>query len=181
VKRISILGWLMALVVTSPGCLAALFGGVNPLAVVRTVQSLMELRGLSQDELIERLSFTPEALLENAVYGRLEGLTRLYDAAKHPAQFFYQGQELAMAVIEDPSALAGITARALTDHLGAPPLELPTALGEAARLAVYPSTGLAFAFTDPAAPVGRLEVFPATTPAGYEATVWRAPAVPDTP
>jgi hypothetical protein len=160
------------------GCLAALFGPANPLAIVRTVQSLMELRDLSRDELIERLQMAPEAILEDMVYGKLEGLTRVYDAAKHPAQFFYEGQALALAVVEDPSTLVGITADALTQHFGAPSFELPTAVGDAARLAVYPGTGLSFAFADPQQPVSMLEVFPKTTRTAYESSIWRAPAVP---
>lgn len=167
--------------VAGSGCLGALLGPANPFAVLQTINSIMELRHLSKDELIARLQAAPGAILEDMVYGKLEGLTRIYDAAKNPAQFYYEGEKMALALVEDVEALGSVTPEQLIEKFGKPAMQLPSALGGDALTAVYPGTGLAFSFEDPKKPIQFLEVFPETTATDYQATIYRAPAIPGAP
>lgn len=107
-------------------------------------------------------------------YGRLSGVTLLYDDDADPGQYYFRDGRLALIYIESPAdTYPALSPQALAAALGEPAEALPSRAGRQRKQYVYPDRGVAYAADDDE--VAFIEVFAPTTLEGYRSELYMAP------
>src|SRR5262245_321752 len=137
------------------------------------LESLISLRSLSREEVMQRFHMTAEHVQEGASYLKLGGLMEFHNPDMHPAWFFFKGPSLVMVDINDDEFLASLSSEKLQRELGGEGEVLRSRQGKTCNLHVHPEKGIAFSAQGDI--VGLVEVFPPTNLAHYRRDIYEEP------
>lgn len=131
----------------------------------RHVSSLLLLRNLTREAVMTLYGVQPEHIREDSSYEALDNLTEIHVPEKHPAYFFFRGDELVVVYIGDESFLSELQPSSIEAALGKTRERLTSRAGRMASHWVYPRFG--FAYSEDQGAVAFVELFQPTTMEGY--------------
>lgn len=137
------------------------------------VKSLLALRALHRSDLLSQLQLAPGDVRNDVSYQKLQGLSRLHNAAVYPAHFYLRGEQLEVVYIGNAEFLSALSPAAIRKELGGDGTRLRSRAGKTANQHVYPESG--FAFSESGGALDFVEIFRPTSLDGYRASIYEDP------
>jgi hypothetical protein len=139
------------------------------------VEECLSWRDKSLSEVQQSLSISEAQIERNANYMKLTNLMELHNPDVHPGYFYFRNGKFALLYVGGGEELEQLDPKALQNRFGGEGVELRSRAGKHFNHHVYPEVGLAFS-TDGEV-VSILEVFPPTSLAEYQSSIYQEPPV----